>query len=94
MNRTLNWNGVVLQGSTGQADPNEVREAAEYARRHRTSGGPFDIVAGGAVPAADADEVAEYEAAGATWWLECLWDWGEDEDAVIERIRSGPPRES
>ncbi len=91
MKRALRWDGVVLQGARGQPSPDEVRAAAEYSRMGSQLKSTFDIVAGGAVPAVDADEVAEYEAAGATWWMECLWDWGEDDQAVLERIRQGPP---
>ena len=92
MRRALQWDGVVLQGAAGQPSPDEVRAAAEYSQRRPGLIGTFDIVAGGAVPAVDTDEVAEYKAAGATWWMECLWDWGEDDQAVLERIRQGPPR--
>ena len=91
MRRALKWDGVVLQGAGGQPSPEEVRAAAEYTLERIGHVRPFDIVAGGAVPARDADEVAAYQDSGATWWLECLWDWGEDDQAVLERIRIGPP---
>ncbi len=94
MRRALKWDGVVLQGKSGQPNPVEVRAAAEHSKDRPRVRNPFDVVAGGAVPALDANEVAEYEAAGATWWLECLWDWGEDDQAVLERIRLGPPRQA
>ena len=94
MRRALKWDGMVLQGKSGQPDPVEVRAAVEHSKGRPGVRHPFDIVAGGAVPALDANEVAEYEAAGATWWLECLWDWGEDDQAVLERIRLGPPRQA
>ena len=91
MRRVLHWDGVILQGERGQPSPDEVRAAAEFSRNRQGASGPFDIVAGGAAPAVNAGEVAGYEAAGATWWMECLWDWGHDDQAVLERIRQGPP---
>jgi hypothetical protein len=29
--------------------------------------------------------------AGATWWTESPWDYGDDRDRVLERLSAGPP---
>jgi alkanesulfonate monooxygenase SsuD/methylene tetrahydromethanopterin reductase-like flavin-dependent oxidoreductase (luciferase family) len=34
-------------------------------------------------------DLAAYEAAGATWWIECVWG---DPKSAIARVREGPPR--
>jgi hypothetical protein len=38
--------------------------------------------------AAAAAKVRPY--AGATWWIESPWDYGDDRDMVLERLRAGP----
>ena len=55
---------------------------------------PFDIIVDGKTPGDDPEKAAEivgaWQAAGATWWIEALWDISED-NLVLERIRQGPP---
>ena len=99
MRRTLRWDGVVVQvstRSTGLPTPDDIRAINDYVRDHRAEASPFDIVAGGATPGDDREtaiaEVRAYEEAGATWWLDSLWNWGGDQDTVLTRIRQGPPR--
>ena len=41
-------------------------------------------------PAAAADQVAGWAAAGCTWWLETRWAGGPEEMAT--RLAAGPPR--
>lgn len=56
----------------------------------RTSGGPFDVLAGG-IANGDAAVVAPFEDVGATWWIESdegVQGW---ERRMLDRIRGGPP---
>ncbi len=70
-----------------------------FEKNDATSGCPwkgtahyYDVVVDGTTAnAADTAVVAEYRAAGATWWLEAR-DWDTSEDELMARIRSGPPR--
>jgi hypothetical protein len=85
-------------------DPAELAEAVAYVRRHRDSEAAFDVVvSGGTDPAREgAARMADYAAAGATWWLEDIspWrfgadpeaQWSEQDTAAIERrVADGPP---
>jgi alkanesulfonate monooxygenase SsuD/methylene tetrahydromethanopterin reductase-like flavin-dependent oxidoreductase (luciferase family) len=94
MRRTLRWDGVYAQveGAAG------VREIVAWAEREwpaATRDRTWDVVAEGRTAvddsAAAAATVAEYEAAGATWWIESDWASGSVE-AVRTRIEAGPPR--
>jgi hypothetical protein len=66
-----------------------------YIRQQRTSAEPFDVVAVGwayehGKEAGDA-LLADYAAAGATWWLEGF-NPGDTAADVRARIQEGPPK--
>jgi alkanesulfonate monooxygenase SsuD/methylene tetrahydromethanopterin reductase-like flavin-dependent oxidoreductase (luciferase family) len=94
--RAARWDGVFPLGLDGEGNLRELRaeaypELLDYVARHRTSAGPFDVVASG-VAGGDPAVVAPFERAGATWWVESDegapgWD-----DRMLERARGGPPR--
>jgi alkanesulfonate monooxygenase SsuD/methylene tetrahydromethanopterin reductase-like flavin-dependent oxidoreductase (luciferase family) len=94
LRRTLAWDGVYAQ----VAGPEELRELlawAEQAWPAATRDRAWDVVAEGRTPAGRPStaraRVAEYEAAGATWWIESDWQTG-TVDAIRTRIEAGPPR--
>lgn len=80
--------------------PEQVAEIRDYAREHRGSDAPFDIVLEGNTSASRsqlaAETLAKYEEAGATWYLEGVFSWlflpPHDVERMRERIRKGPPR--
>jgi alkanesulfonate monooxygenase SsuD/methylene tetrahydromethanopterin reductase-like flavin-dependent oxidoreductase (luciferase family) len=94
MRRTLRWDGVYAQ-TDGVAGVREVVEWAEREWPAATRDRPWDVVAEGRTDAGDhaaaAATVAEYEAAGATWWIESDWESSSIE-AIQRRIVAGPPR--
>lgn len=70
-----------------------------YIEEHRMATGPFDIVVEGVTPGDNAEEaaaiVSQWAAAGATWWLESMWNAFNEDDpatAVHQRVIQGPPR--
>ncbi|MEX0785438.1 MAG: hypothetical protein WD939_02265, partial [Dehalococcoidia bacterium] len=77
----------------------EVRGVAEYARK-AGRGDDFEIViegnSSGTRRRQAAARVAEYAAAGATWWFEGVFSWlylpPHDIERMRARIRQGPPR--
>ncbi|HSL74662.1 MAG TPA: LLM class flavin-dependent oxidoreductase [Ilumatobacteraceae bacterium] len=95
--RALRWDGAIPQvldpdapGGARQPHLDEVAELRDRVERER-GGEPFDIVVEGATtehsPAAYAD-------AGATWWIESMWDAMAEHspvDAAHDRLRQGPP---
>ena len=68
-------------------------EMVHYAQRERDPGAPFDVtfITGSVTnaPGATPENIAAYEYAGATWWLENVPH--DDVAAGFELIRSGPP---
>lgn len=67
---------------------------AAFVQANRTLTTPFDIVMQGKTDGVDRarqqDQLSLWQEAGATWWVEGLW--GEPEEAVVARIRQGPPQ--
>ena len=106
--RAARWDGVVPtrrgEGMVNFLSPGEVRDIVAFIDKHRTSDEPFDVVIGGHTDAERVNEarahVQTYANVGATWWLEDVspwsfgWQWEGDWplDAMIDRVRSGPPR--
>jgi hypothetical protein len=84
----------------GTATPEELRQMVEYAheQRRETFAGqtppPYDIVVEGQTPGSEPERVVEivrpYAEAGATWWLEAMWETSNPEN-VLARLRQGPP---
>lgn len=104
--RAARWDGVFPAAPGGGPEdlltPAQIREIVEFVSERREPGAPFDAVASGHTPgddpARDADLVAEYAHAGATWWLESVHGLppvvreGQDAlDAMRARVRQGPP---
>lgn len=97
--RAARFDGVVpLLFSVPLAEqPAALRELRSYVDSHRIERGrPYDVVFGadttGDGGAADRDLVAEFAAAGVTWWMEPISHWRGPLEQLRERIRRGPPR--
>jgi hypothetical protein len=94
MMRAVRWDGVIPQKykaspSEFQLKPETVREIVEFVVEQRGSAGSFDLVVGGSSSGKNGTaSVDALEKAGATWWLEHVFD----EKRVAKRIRQGPPR--
>jgi hypothetical protein len=98
MERVLKCDGIIAE----KRDPenrgvdmmaNDVREIKVYVDAHRELATPFDIVLNGKVADLDRsqlqDKLLPLIEAGATWWIEGLWE--ESEESAATRIRRGPP---
>lgn len=99
MQRVLKCDGVLLekcstQGQEADLTLADVREVQAFVQAGRTLASPFDIVIQGRsnhlAPAQRQEMLLEWEAAGATWWVENLIELPEAEAAA--RLQSGPPR--
>jgi hypothetical protein len=87
------------QGQIRQTTPEDLREMRDYIAENRPASTPFDIVMEGQTPGNDPKQAAEivqpWAAAGATWWIESMWEAprdGEGLELVRQRILDGPPR--
>jgi alkanesulfonate monooxygenase SsuD/methylene tetrahydromethanopterin reductase-like flavin-dependent oxidoreductase (luciferase family) len=100
MSRAARFDGVNAftkraDGTFGDLTPAETQQLKRFIDERRTTPGAFDIVTGGHVFAAVADEQARallraYATAGATWCLENIWPQ-RDFDDVRAAIQIGPP---
>jgi len=100
MSRVLRYDGILPgvvgeDGAMHQAMPHEIQQIRKYVDEQRRDEGTFDIIVEGETPGNDPEKasemVGEWEAAGATWWIEAMWS-SQSESAVLQRIRQGPPR--
>ena len=93
LRRAARWYGAVIGGS-----PEELHERKAAIEALRSSPSSLDIIIEGETPHDDpvraASIIRPYAEAGATWWLESMWEWeGVTRDYDMRtRIRSGPPR--
>jgi len=97
--RILKCDGLFAEkwGPDGKAQavtPQDIWEMQAFVAAQRTLTTPFDIVVGSnTAPLGDSqpkESLWPWIEAGATWWIEELWDTSPE--MVIERIRQGPPQ--
>ena len=101
MHRALRFDGLLpaILKDSGRVrmdpiQPGELAEIKRFIDLKRESDGPFDIIVEGRTPGEESSEAAQivssYREAGATWWIEALWD-EPDLEKVLSRIKLGPP---
>jgi Luciferase-like monooxygenase len=100
MRRVLNWDGLLPNklnedGTFAEITPDDIRAMKAYIDEQRTATTPFDIVWEGRTPGNDRDRAAAivrpWADAGATWWMEAMWEAPNHPDDVRNRINQGPP---
>jgi hypothetical protein len=98
MERVLKCDGIIAEkrepaNRQGDVLADDIREIKAYVDANRTLDTPFDIVLNGKVADLDRsqlqDKLLPLSEAGATWWIEGLWE--DSEESAIARIRRGPP---
>jgi alkanesulfonate monooxygenase SsuD/methylene tetrahydromethanopterin reductase-like flavin-dependent oxidoreductase (luciferase family) len=101
MRRALRWDGLLPtkpegHGAFAPVTPDDVRAMRAFVADQRPNAEAFDIVIEGVAPADDPEQAAAtvrpFAEAGATWWIESMWDVPGGLDAVRMRIEQGPPR--
>jgi alkanesulfonate monooxygenase SsuD/methylene tetrahydromethanopterin reductase-like flavin-dependent oxidoreductase (luciferase family) len=99
--RVLRYDGLLpakldADGSFAEVTPDDLRAMKAYIEERRTATTRFDIVYEGRTPGDDSARAAEivrpYAEAGATWWMEAMWEAPNTPADVGARIRQGPPR--
>jgi alkanesulfonate monooxygenase SsuD/methylene tetrahydromethanopterin reductase-like flavin-dependent oxidoreductase (luciferase family) len=98
LRRAARWDGwttPLFADQTGRigTSPDAIAASVATIQAHRTAATPFDVVVGAYTDPtpAGARMVAEYAAAGATWWLEELNGFRGPLEAMIARVDAGPP---
>jgi alkanesulfonate monooxygenase SsuD/methylene tetrahydromethanopterin reductase-like flavin-dependent oxidoreductase (luciferase family) len=104
MRRALRYDGILPNvmdesGEHRQPTPEDIAAIAQYVRDHRSDSTAFEIIQEGQTPGGDRAKAAAiirpWAEAGATWWLEAMWDQPFDDTgraAVLQRLKQGPPR--
>jgi hypothetical protein len=104
MQRVLRYDGLLpnVMGDNHQHTqmaPDHVRDMRKFIDANRRATTPFDIVVEGKTSGADLEEASQviksWTDAGATWWIEAMWDALDQSDRltpVLTRIKQGPPR--
>lgn len=107
MARVVKYDGLLPNkmnpdGTHGELTPEDVRAMAAYVAERRTLTTPFDIIVEGVTPGDDKEaavaKVQPWIEAGATWWLDAMWELAGAEDeaaaqaAILKRVQQGPPR--
>jgi alkanesulfonate monooxygenase SsuD/methylene tetrahydromethanopterin reductase-like flavin-dependent oxidoreductase (luciferase family) len=103
MARVLRYDGILPNPMTPEGDhrpltADDVRDIRAYVEANRTEPGPFDIIVEGTTPGDRPQEAAAqvlaWAEAGATWWLEGMWNTAEKSYTtaeLLQRIVLGPP---
>lgn len=99
MQRILKCDGIFpekmsREGKPETILPEDIRAIKAFVEANRTLTTPFDIVTQGKTTgfsqAQMEDTLNPWKEAGATWWVEGLWELSEEE--IAARIHQGPPR--
>jgi hypothetical protein len=81
-------------GKLVEVKPADLSEMKAYVEANRTLTTPFDFVIEGKTvgfrQAQAQDKIQPWADAGATWWIEGLWEMPKEE--VVARIKQGPPK--
>lgn len=103
MRRVLRYDGLlpnVMDDNNQhiQMTPDHVRDMKRFVDANRSTVTPFDIVVEGKTPGDDREQaprvIKPWIDAGATWWLEAMWEVLDQVDRLtpaLTRIRQGPP---
>jgi len=100
MARPLRFDGILpatrdANGDHAALTADDVKALVEYVADHREATTPFDIVLEGVTPVGNPDAAAEVVRpladAGATWWIESMWQAPGGPEEVQARIADGPP---
>ena len=90
---------TMLKASLREIVPDDFRDIRAYVEQHRAQPGTIELIMEGTTPGDDPEQAAAkvrpWADAGATWWIEGMWETLEQPDGparVLERARQGPPR--
>lgn len=96
MARVMRYDGILTEGIDSPATLQTMKAYLQSQRQQTT---PFDIILQGETPGDAPQQTTEivqpWATAGATWWLESVWDKPQREAGIAgmkKRIQQGPPR--
>ncbi|GAB4577824.1 MAG: LLM class flavin-dependent oxidoreductase [Anaerolineales bacterium] len=99
MRRVIQYDGLIpniLEGPPGPKPllPTQVRDMRNWLDANQSGDATIDIIVDGQTPAKEPGKHAEivqpFVEAGATWWIESMWD--KSMKQVLDRLKKGPPK--
>jgi alkanesulfonate monooxygenase SsuD/methylene tetrahydromethanopterin reductase-like flavin-dependent oxidoreductase (luciferase family) len=94
--RAAKWDGWTIPnagpGGEPQNTPAQLAAKVQELLRLRPPGAPFDVAITGVTTPGDVSTAREFEAAGATWWLETIHGYRFTPEEALRRVAAGPPR--
>ncbi len=96
LRRAARWEGWIIgtidENQAVTLPPEELAQHLAYLRQHRATTDPFEVAVDGVTASPrDTARVRLYETAGATWWLEAVFGSRDTPEALLARIKAGPP---
>lgn len=93
--RAAQWDGWIIGTVDEQQNitltPEQLEGRVQAILSQRTVDAPFAVAVDGCTePGGGGALVAEYEAAGATWWFEAIFGTRGSHDELLRRIKAGP----
>jgi len=93
--RAAQWDGWII-GAVDEMQnitlpPEQLAARVQTILDQRTVDAPFDVAVDGCTQPNGGALVAEYAAAGATWWFEAIFGTRGSHEELLQRIQAGPP---
>ena len=102
MSRVVKYQGLLpsvrdADGNWRELEPNDVEQMRDLVKQQGCDEN-YDIVVEGTTPGNDKakarEEIQKWQSAGATWWMESMWqiqNEADRRDLFQERLKQGPP---
>ncbi len=102
MSRVVKYQGLLpsvrdADGNWRELEPNDVEQMRDLVKQQGCDEN-YDIVVEGTTPGNDKakarEEIQKWQTAGATWWMESMWqiqNEADRRDLFQERLKQGPP---
>ncbi len=95
LRRAARWDGWIIGAVSPDGKmtrtPEQIAGQVAAIRQHRNGAAPFDVALDGYSGPGDRALAREYEAAGATWWLESVHGMRGSVEEMLARLAAGPP---
>ena len=93
LRRAARWDGVFPIPHDGETiTPEDLRAVVACVREHRETEEEFDVVLADHDGSRSPEDLARYEEAGLTWWVQRIHSpWADSLDEARALIRQGPP---
>jgi alkanesulfonate monooxygenase SsuD/methylene tetrahydromethanopterin reductase-like flavin-dependent oxidoreductase (luciferase family) len=95
--RAARWEGWTIpnvdqHGNPRNTPPQLAAKVSDLLALRPAGAGRFDVAITGVTAAGASPLVHDFEAAGATWWLETIHGYRFSPDEALRRVAAGPPR--